>query len=944
MEFPAPHDRQAAERLLAAFPLPHGGVLPDLLACLGGNSPYLAELALREADVVRDIVARGPDVVCDLALGQVARLPPTLTRAGIAAALRTAKRQIALATAIADIGGVWTLEQVTGVLSDLAEGALRLSVAHLLHAAQGRGELRLPHPIAPDRGSGFTVLAMGKLGARELNFSSDVDLILIFDPESHPYNADALSAIFARMARELVALMQQRDAGGYVFRTDLRLRPDPGSTPPAISLPAALSYYEGAAQTWERAAMIKARPVAGDLALGRRFLDAIRPFVWRRHLDFAAIADIRAMKRRMDGFKGAALSVLGVPETRLLGHDVKLGQGGIREIEFCAQTLQLVWGGRNPSLRLPATLPALRAAASAGQLPEAEVRTLSDAYLVLRRVEHRLQMVADRQTHSLPATLEGLAAFATFMGTSDAPSFASALLAVLEAVHAIFAGVLAGPGEPPDLYTQRAPAKPRAPADDAGAKNPVWEGWLEGRPRALRSERARALLSDLLPALAAVVQRQPQPEAVWARLDEFFHRLPSGVQILSMLRHNPALLERLGDVMGAAPWLADHLAQTPAALEGLVAPADIDPDPADSLAAQLRDARALDEALAIASRFVRGGEFRLAVAELDGRIDQDSAGEARTALAEAAIAQLLPQVMADHERRFGRLRGGGMVVVALGKAGSREMMAGSDLDLMLVYDHPDASTESTGPVRLAPSQYFGRAAQALVAALTVPTRDGRLYDVDMRLRPSGGKGPVAVSLAAFERYHRESAWTWERLALTRARVVAGPARLRARVVRAVGVALVQGEAASVRPDTLAMRRRLAAELPDRGVWDAKMRPGGLMDVEFLAQSQLLIHARRPGLLHPCTRVGLARLGQAGLLPGDDAALLIRADRVWRAVQGLLRITGGRAIPSRLSETALPRITRALDRLAPSGETAAEARLDRLAAEVRAAFARHVGEF
>ena len=427
MEFPAPHDRQAAERLLAAFPLPHGGVLPDLLACLGGNSPYLAELALREADVVRDIVARGPDVVCDLALGQVARLPPTLTRAGIAAALRTAKRQIALATAIADIGGVWTLEQVTGVLSDLAEGALRLSVAHLLHAAQGRGELRLPHPNAPDRGSGFTVLAMGKLGARELNFSSDVDLILIFDPESHPYNADALSAIFARMARELVALMQQRDAGGYVFRTDLRLRPDPGSTPPAISLPAALSYYEGAAQTWERAAMIKARPVAGDLALGRRFLDAIRPFVWRRHLDFAAIADIRAMKRRMDGFKGAALSVLGVPETRLLGHDVKLGQGGIREIEFCAQTLQLVWGGRNPSLRLPATLPALRAAASAGQLPEAEVRTLSDAYLVLRRVEHRLQMVADRQTHSLPATLEGLAAFATFMGTSDAPSFASAL-------------------------------------------------------------------------------------------------------------------------------------------------------------------------------------------------------------------------------------------------------------------------------------------------------------------------------------------------------------------------------------------------------------------------------------------------------------------------------------------------------------------------------------
>ncbi len=621
MPFPPPHDRLAADRLLAAFPQPHDGVLPDLLACLGGNSPYLAELALREADTLRAIAAQGPDGVCDLALGQVARLSPTLPRANIASALRTAKRRIALAAAVADIGGAWTLDQVTGVLSDLAEGALRVVVTHLLHAAHLRGELRLPHPATSTR-AGFTVLAMGKLGARELNFSSDVDLILIFDPDAHSYNADGISAIFARIARDLVALMQQRDTDGYVFRTDLRLRPDPGSTPPAISLPAALSYYEGAAQTWERAAMIKARPVAGDLALGRRFLEAIRPFIWRRHLDFAAIADIRGIKRRMDGVRNAALPLSGAPESRLLGHDLKLGQGGIREIEFCAQTLQLVWGGRNPALRLPGTLAALSSAEAAGHLPEGDVRILSDAYMVLRRVEHRLQMVADRQIHSLPESSDGFEAFATFMGADDAPSFADALLAHLQAVHAVFAGVLAGPGDPPDLYAQRPPAQPSAASGNPPG-NPVWEGWLEGRPRALRSERARALLSDLLPALAAVVQRQPQPDTVWARLDEFFHRLPSSVQILSMLRHNPALLDRLGDVMGAAPWLADHLAQTPAALEGLVAPGDIDTDPAASLAAQLRDARAPDEALAIASRFVRGEEFRLAVAELDGRLDQD---------------------------------------------------------------------------------------------------------------------------------------------------------------------------------------------------------------------------------------------------------------------------------------------------------------------------------
>ncbi len=769
-------------------------------------SPYLAWLTQQEPEAL----AAGPDAACDLALGTLTNVSPTLGRAQTAALLRTAKRRVALAAATADIDGAWTLAQVTGALSDLAEGALRVAVAHLLRAAHDRGDLRLPHPAAPQRGSGFTVLAMGKLGARELNFSSDVDLILVFDPEPHAYNADALGAIFVRLARDLVTLMQQRDAGGYVFRTDLRLRPDPASTPPAVSLPTALAYYEGAAHTWERAAMIKARPVAGDLALGRRFLEAIRPFVWRRHLDFAAIADIRAMKRRMDDHKGAALRPDGPPEQRLLGHDLKLGQGGIREIEFCAQMLQLVWGGRNPGLREPATQDALAALGRAGHLEAEDVATLSAAYDVLRRTEHRLQMVQDQQTHSLPATPDGFAGFAAFMGDASPQDLAARLLAHLDRVHAIFAGLLEQPGTPPDLG-QAPPPAPGLPASAAATANaPPWQAWLAGRPRALRTERARALLTDLLPALTAAVERQPDAAAVWTRLDEFIHRLPAGVQLFSMLRHNPALLDRLCNVLGAAPSLADHLASIPAALEGLVAPQDIDAAPAASLAAQLGDSRAPDEALAIASRFVRGEEFRLAVAELDGRICQDAAGAARTALAEAAITQILPLVLAEHTRRYGRLRGGGLAVVALGKAGGREMMAGSDLDLMLIYDHPPDATESTGAARLAPSQYFTRAAHALVAALTVPTRDGKLYDVDMRLRPSGGKGPVAVSLSAFTRYHRESAWTWERLALTRARVVAGPAGLRRRVA-----VRDRGRAGAGRPGGGPARRAGHAAAPDR---------------------------------------------------------------------------------------------------------------------------------
>jgi glutamate-ammonia-ligase adenylyltransferase len=945
MQFPAGRDRQAARRLIDAFPAPVDAATKTLLDCLGGNSPYLSELALREPDALRRILVQGPDAVCDLALSRLAAVRKGLTRADIAAELRLAKRQVALAAAIADIGSAWTLEQVTSTLSDLAEAALRVATAHLLRAAHDRGELSLRHPSAPDRGSGFTVLAMGKLGARELNFSSDIDLILIYERGTHPYTADGDGATFARLARDLVSLMQQRDANGYVFRTDLRLRPDPASTPLALALDSALAYYESTAHTWERAAMIKARPVAGDPALGRKFLDAIRPFVWRRHLDFAAIADIRAVKQRMDDHKGGALAAASPPAARLLGHDIKLGQGGIREIEFCAQTLQLVWGGRNPALRRPATLQALGAEVQAGLIPDDMAAMLATAYRHLRKIEHRLQMVADRQTHALPGTVDGLADFAAFLGEPDTAGFATKLLGELERVHAAFSMLLANPATAPDIVYANAAADSEAyPRERFYGQDPPWEAWLAGKPRALRTVRARGLLTDLLPSIIAVVESQPNPALVWARMDEFIHRLPAGVQIFSMLSHNPALLERLGAVLGAAPSLADHLASLPAALEGLVSPQEMDPDPGASLAAQLRDALALDDSLAIASRFVRGEEFRLAVAELDGRIDQDAAGLARTALAEATIDRLLPVVLADHARRYGKVRGGGMVVVALGKAGSREMMAGSDLDLMFLYDHPVDAQDSNGPVRVPASQYFARAAQALVAALTVPTRDGKLYDVDMRLRPSGGKGPVAVSLPAFERYHRENAWTWERLALTRARVVAGPRKLAARVTAAIFQAMRDRDSASVLADTAAMRRRLLAELPPQGVWDIKLRRGGLLEVEFVAQALQLRHAGTPSVLHPATRIAFKKLASAGVLDAEEAGRLIAADAVWRATQGLLRIALGRAIPTELPAPLEARLLRRLDGILGSqpDKTMAE-RIGTVAGTVSAAFQRHVGD-
>jgi len=943
--WPEPADPAAVARLVERFseqgtPEARLTTRPDvaaMLAAIGGNSPYLADLAVRESASVRRLVRLGPDAVVRTQMAALRHIPAGGDRAALAAVLRRAKRRVALATALADIGGIWHLGQVTAALSALAEAALQASVAHLLRTAHAQRQLRLPHPRTPAQDSGFTVLGMGKLGARELNYSSDVDLVLIYDPGRHAYHGNGVGGVFTRLARDMVALMETRDADGYVFRCDLRLRPDPAATPPAIALPAALTYYESMGENWERAAMIKARPVAGDLALGERFLAEIRPFVWRRHLDFPAIADIRAMKRRMDDHHATALPDGPDPMRRIAGHDVKLGEGGIRGVEFTAQTLQLVWGGRDPRLRAPATKDALGRLVEAGRLEADTAGRLCGAYDVLRQVEHRLQMVADRQTHRLPMTSGELARFALFMGYADPGLFASDLLGHLEAVRAIDRQLFRAPDPEAGAYET---LESLAALGFASPERVVTalQAWRAGRPRALRSERARRLLDAVLPRLLKALAIQREPDAAFNRFDTWLSLLPAGVPTLSLLQRNPALLNRIAAVLGAAPALADHLAQVPAALEGLLTP-DATPPPGRLLAAQLGDARALEDAVALVRRMVRAEEFRLAVGEMEGQIDADAAGVARTALADTAIAALLPRVLDDYAGRFGRVPGGAMVLVALGKAGGREMMAGSDLDLMLVYDHPQHVTESDGPRPLAPSQYYARAAHAVVAALTAPGAGGPLYDVDMRLRPSGNKGPVAVSLAAFRRYHAADAWTWERMALTRARVVAGfPALQGATAAAIVAALMLPADPASVRADAADMRARLLRDLPGAGPWDVKLRPGGQIEVEFIAQTLQLVQAD-PVLFSPTTRVALARLHKAGALDAADAALLTGTDRLWRTVQGLLRITLGRRVPRDLPVPALETLLAVLG----CDEAALHATLARTAMEVRAAFERHVGK-
>jgi glutamate-ammonia-ligase adenylyltransferase len=972
-DWPRPYDAAAADRLVERFrdlgpaqaglaDKPH---VLSMLRCLGGNSPYLADLAIRESAAVLRLDAQSPDDIAADVLLHLRHIPPGTDRAAVAAALRRAKRVTALVTGIADTGGIWPLERVTGALSDLAETALRAAIRHLFRVAHDSGKLRLPDPDDPETGCGFTALAMGKLGARELNYSSDIDVILIYDRHAPAYRGrmepDAVGPFTARLARDLVGLMQDRDVDGYVFRTDLRLRPDPAATPPAVSLESALTYYESLALNWERAAMIKVRPVAGDLDLGARFLDAIRPFVWRRGLDFAAVADIHAMKRRIDANKRPSASGSRDPVREIAERDVKLGPGGIREIEFLTQTLQLVWGGRDPTLRVVATFPALDALVASGHLTAAARDDLKTAYTFLRRVEHVLQMINDRQTHAFPKAgpeLDRVAAFLRFDSAADlAKAYLKQTGIVRRRYDAVFSRVpdpVGGRGIRPDLDFQQddtagettlaalAAMGFKAPAKVVGTVR----GWLAGHVRALRSNRARELMTTMIPAILTALGRQTDPDEAFRRFDRFVTALPSGVQPMSLFQHNPALLERIAVVLGGAPLLAEHMARYPSALEGLIAAED-SIAPLKLLQTRVAGTGPLEDAIQVIRRAVKERDFLLSVGTLEGRLDVDSAGRQRTDLADATQALLMPRVLADFASRFGSVDGGGMAVVAMGKAGGQEMMAGSDLDLMLIYDHKPGATESRGARALPASQWFVRATHAYIAALTAPGPEGQMYAVDMRLRPSGNKGPVAVSLAGFVRYHAEDAWTWERMALTRARVITGSAALRGRVEQAIAGALHRGgDAARIRADAAAMRARMIRDHPHHGPWDVKLRPGGLVDIEFIAQVLQLVHAPdHPGVFSPNTATALAKLRDAGLLDAQQAAVLIQAGRVWRTIQGMLRLTVGQVGPEGLPPTPSRLLLHAM---AQAGLEAVEIpalllKLDGVADRVRTIFNRQVGE-
>ncbi len=858
----------------------------NLLNPLLNAAPYLTDLAEKNSTWLTKALSQNPNQAFADIRAEIAKSALEVEdEPALSGVLRTAKARTALLAAIAETGGVWTPAQSTSALADLADSALEACLDFLMHEAATKGLLTIPSEEARAANSGLAIFALGKHGGRELNYSSDIDIVAFYDAEAGIL-VDPLEAnkFYTRIIRHLVALMEERTELGYVFRTDLRLRPDPGSTPVAISTDSALVYYEARGQNWERAAWIKARPCAGDITVANAFLKELVPFIWRKHLDFATIADIQAMKRQINIARN-------VGAARVEGHNVKLGRGGIREIEFFTQTQQLIAGGRDPELRVKPTVEALAALATAKWIAPETAEELTRTYWYLRAVENRLQMIRDEQTHTMPETAEEVAIIATLMGEADIEAFKTAYRTALSTTMHYYAelftegetlasdiGDLVFTGtddDPGTLETLR-----NLGFTDPAKASATVRKWHYGSYPATRASASRAHLTELLPTLLKTIAMGGNADETLAKFDHFLSRFPAGVQLFSLLRSQTALCQMLIAFMASAPRMAEAVIHRAHVMDGLIDPAFADGvTRTDVLVAKVDDflgqALSYEDLIDRARIIGQEQKFLISAGFISGTVDAARAGEQFTALAQTLLERLFASVRREFAVRHGEIPGAGVALLAFGKVASREMTQASDLDFILLYDAPGDGVESDGEKPLAPSHYFARLTQRLVAALSAPTAEGVLYEADMRLRPSGNAGPLATSLSSFMAYQKDHAWTWEHLALTRARVVTGDKPVTERINAAIAEILaLPADRQKVVDDVVAMRELMARERKPRHPFDLKLANGGLVDIEFMAQSAQLLDSAKIDLPQVTTTAVLARMGALGMLPEADRLIEI----------------------------------------------------------------------
>ena len=812
---------------------------------------------------VKDAFLRdGSQAAIDLAL--------LATDGDVEVQLRRQRRGLALAIGLGDLAGELSLEAVTRQLSDFADSAIDRAV---------RQAIRERVPDAEP--AGFAAIAMGKLGSRELNYSSDVDLLLLFDPETLPRRANEDGGEAAvRIGKRLIELLQRRTADGYVVRVDLRLRPSPEVTPIVIPLNAAISHYESSALPWERAAFIRARACAGDVALGQRFLKAIEPFVWRRSLDFGVIDDVRQISARIrDHFAQGA--VIGP------GYDLKRGRGGIREVEFFVQIQQMIHGGRDSSVRAPATLDAIEDLVAAGRLDEGTSRELAEAYRLLRTIEHRLQMVEDAQTHMLPTSAEGLDNVARLDGFETGQALIERLRPHVEQAGQIFDGLSPegqqGLSNDPDILGRELTG---FGFTDPGSVMRHFAAWRSGKARSLRSPAAQAAFEAMLPGLMQSIATGGDPERALNRLSDIVERLSSGVNLFRLLEARPALARLLAKVLAHAPALADQLARRPELFEGLFDASSFEmPPPAEEFAGVLTGAmrgQPYDIALDKARRLVNERRFALGVQLIDRRRDPLEVANGYSRVAEGTLVALASAAVREFEEAHGKFPNGELLILGLGRLGGCELTHASDLDIIYLHTgEPGLSSDGRRP--LGPNDYFNRLANRVTAALSVPTAAGPLYEVDTRLRPEGAKGMIAVAIDAFERYQREEAWTWEHMALCRARPVFGSAEGRARADQIIEqVVRNSRDTAQIIGDAARMRADMERHKPPQSALDVKLGPGGLVDLEFAVH--VLQLTRHLGL-DPRLQVALEQLSAEDLI----SAKIIEAQKLLTRMLVMMRL-------------------------------------------------------
>ncbi|WBY17149.1 bifunctional [glutamate--ammonia ligase]-adenylyl-L-tyrosine phosphorylase/[glutamate--ammonia-ligase] adenylyltransferase [Erythrobacteraceae bacterium WH01K] len=840
-------------------------------------------------------LGRRPDLAEMLAAGEGAGALARARQSGegqeTGAALRRERLGLALVLAIGDLAGAFDLETVTGELSAFADDALSRAIVAAI-------KRRVDDAEDPGR-AGFYALALGKHGARELNYSSDIDPILLYRPETLPRRRrDEPGEAAQRYAREIVQLLSANTAEGYVFRVDLRLRPASEVSPLAIPENAALTHYESSALPWERAAFLRARAASGEIAAGEAFLAAIDPFIWRRSLDFGAIAEIGALTRRIRAKHDG-------PRDPGPGYNLKQGRGGIREIEFFVQTHQLIHGGRRPALRVRGLFDALDALVAEELVPADDAHALAEAYRKLRTVEHRLQMVEDRQTHSLPHG-EALAGIAKLDGLDGPDALVSDLTAHTARVGALFDTLLdrvGGGAEEAPLPGARDAVRQvetLEPAERKRMEDRV-EGWLDGRYRTLRSSAAEEAFRSLLPSFLEAIAATPEPDEALLRWEKLLATLPSAINLFRLLEARPGLLEQMLRILSLAPPLADRLARSSSLLDALIdrTAFDLPGDAASVEAAMTSPAgtdyeRALDRLQTVTSE----QRFAMGVQLIESAHDPLEIAAGLSRVAEAAVRRAVAMASEEFAIRHGRIPDSELVVLGLGRLGGCALTHASDLDLVFLFTG-DFQVESDGEKPLGATLYYNRLAQRVAAALGVPTATGALYEVDTRLRPQGVQGPLAVSLDSFSRYQQKDAWTWEHMALTRARVVAGSPAAREAVEAELAAALTMPrDPAELRDAVLKMRADMAAAKPARGPLDAKLLRGGLVDLEFLIHHQQLRHGAG---LSPQLWTAIRELTQAGLLP---EGLMEAHDILGRAIVAMRLLAPDAAMPDDARAEAL----------------------------------------